>query len=274
MGGSVTGEIEQPYDEDWFSVELEAGKVYRFDLEPLPGAERTFSVHGGFDLPDIRDANGNAVAGSYKDYDSGDDDYFFIPGENGIYYGVTRDGASNPDTHLYFISPESGTYHVSAREFFGGFGSYSVSVREMDARVEDPIRSLAVGDSVTGSISHGDAPDRYRVTLDDDKTYRINLEGESTNQGTLWDPVLGVYDMYNSRFRLERQDDNGGVGTNSRLEFSPHFDGTYYIGYFPDESHDRLGRGAVVSVSTRPPAVTYSFCVFPYCSGLISTSDW
>ena len=33
VGGSATGNIDSPGDRDWFAVELEAGKTYRFDLK-------------------------------------------------------------------------------------------------------------------------------------------------------------------------------------------------------------------------------------------------
>ena len=49
VGGSATGEIETAGDKDWFEVELEAGRTYRFDLQGAPGghgtlSDRTFEV--------------------------------------------------------------------------------------------------------------------------------------------------------------------------------------------------------------------------------------
>ena len=37
VGGSATGTIETAYDQDWFAVELVAGRTYRFDLQGSPG---------------------------------------------------------------------------------------------------------------------------------------------------------------------------------------------------------------------------------------------
>ena len=43
VGGSATGEIETTGDKDWFEVELEACRTYRFDLqgEPERGTARS-----------------------------------------------------------------------------------------------------------------------------------------------------------------------------------------------------------------------------------------
>ena len=40
VGGSTTGTIETAYDEDWFAVELVAGRTYQFDLEGSPTGSR------------------------------------------------------------------------------------------------------------------------------------------------------------------------------------------------------------------------------------------
>ena len=64
VGGSATGTIETAYDQDWFAVELVAGRTYRFDLQGSPG--------GGGTLPDtyfraIYNSEGRYQSGSYND---------------------------------------------------------------------------------------------------------------------------------------------------------------------------------------------------------------
>ena len=61
-------------------------------------------------------------------------------------------------------------------------------------------------------------------------TYRIDLKGSPTGDGTLTDPYLrGVYDAEGSFVPDSVSDDGGGVGNNSRLDFTASETGTYYI---------------------------------------------
>ena len=64
VGGSITGQIEPGYDQDWFQVNLTTGRIYAFDLK---GA-----ASGGGTLPDsdlrLIDPSGNYVT---FDWDSG-----------------------------------------------------------------------------------------------------------------------------------------------------------------------------------------------------------
>ena len=71
VGGSATGTIGIPEDQDRFAVDLEAGRTYRFDLTGRPG--------GGGTLPDtyfraIYNSEGRYQSGSYNDdFDGGRD---------------------------------------------------------------------------------------------------------------------------------------------------------------------------------------------------------
>ena len=84
----ATGNIDYPGDRDWFAVDLEAGKTYRFDLEG-------WSTGGGtLDDPYLRgiyDANGDRIDGTTND-----------------------DGGSGRNSRVYFTPDESATYYVSA----------------------------------------------------------------------------------------------------------------------------------------------------------------
>ena len=64
VGGSATGNIGTPGDQDRFAVELQAGRTYRFDLAGSPG--------GGGTLRDtyfraIYNSEGRYQLGSYND---------------------------------------------------------------------------------------------------------------------------------------------------------------------------------------------------------------
>ena len=85
--------------------------------------------------------------------------------------------------------------------------------------------TLAVGGSLTGTISPANDSDWYRMTLSTGVTYVINLQGAATNQGTHPDPVIVVR---NSAGTQLFQDDDSGVGFNALLTFTVPSAGTYF----------------------------------------------
>ena len=88
---------------------------------------------------------------------------------------------------------------------------------------------MTVGDSTTGDIEFRGDRDWFAVTLEAGKTYRIDLEGSPTGDGTLSDPYLrGVHDADGVRIAGTKNDD-GGTGFNSRLLFTAGDAGTYYV---------------------------------------------
>ena len=84
-----------------------------------------------------------------------------------------------------------------------------------------------VGGSVTGNISSRTDFDWFRVDLEADTRYQIDLEGEDTGRGTLPDPVLELYDGAGS---FETDNETSGVGDNAREIYTPTATGTYYVG--------------------------------------------
>ena len=88
---------------------------------------------------------------------------------------------------------------------------------------------MTVGGSVTGGIDYWDDRDWFAVTLEAGTTYRIDLKGSPTGDGTLSDPYLrGVHDA-NGAFIDGTMDDDGGTGLNSRVDFTAQDDGTHYV---------------------------------------------
>ena len=61
VGGSVTGEVEESWDLDWFAVELTAGTRYRIDLEGYDTGDDTL---GNPYLFGIYDSNGQLLSGT------------------------------------------------------------------------------------------------------------------------------------------------------------------------------------------------------------------
>ena len=105
VDGSVTGELEEAHDRDWFRVTLEAGTTYQIGLEGSPTSRGTLAdpyLHGV--------------------YDSEGDLIFYTSDDNS---GVGHNSSVNftPDT--------DGTYYVAAGALFGRTGTYELSVDEV-----------------------------------------------------------------------------------------------------------------------------------------------
>ena len=205
--GSTTATIERLGDLDWFAVTLEGYATYRFDLEGIGDDWRL--LEGKF-IRGIYDSNGDLFAGSYT--------------------GEVRDG----EVRAVFTPEQDGTYYVAvgARETFTGTGEYRLSAAKFIPEFSDWLDTegrIGAGFTVAGAIEASYDKDWFRITLEADKTYQIDLEGSPTNKGTLADPYLhGVYDAEGDLIWYT-SDADSGVSVNSRVTFTPDTDGTYYI---------------------------------------------
>ena len=210
VGGSATGEIGHVGDNDWFAVTLEAGKTYRIDLK---GASSGTGTLRDPYLQGLYDADGNAITGVSDD-----------------------DSGRGSDSQLTFTVQTGGTYHVSAGARGDWTGTYRLSVTNVTDGAQDDFGastgtagSVAVGGSATGEIGHAGDQDWFAVTLEAGKTYRIDLNGESSGAGTLSDPYLrGIHDADGNRIDGTTNDD-GGPGDDSQLTFTAEAAGTYYL---------------------------------------------
>jgi subtilisin family serine protease len=95
---TATGELEVAGDRDWFSIELEAGKGYKFDLE------------------------GDTLS----------DTFMRLYNENGQLINYDDDGGSGYNSRINITAENSGTYYIGA----GGYGdqatgSYTLSAVEL-----------------------------------------------------------------------------------------------------------------------------------------------
>ena len=213
VGSSTTGSIDFLRDTDWFKVALVAGKVYRFDLEGSPSGAGTWRdpYLGG-----IHDPNGTLIANT-SDHDSG----------------------AGRNSRVEFTATETGTYYVDvgaahhSQASGSQTGTYKLSVSERsddyDAATTGTTGTVSVGGSATGSMDFGRDIDWFKVELEADRIYRIDLEGWATGAGTLRDPFLyGIHDA-NGTLLTGTGDDDGGRGKNSRVEFTAPETGTYYV---------------------------------------------
>ena len=213
VGGSATGEIETVKDRDWFAVDFIAGRSYRIKLEGSKTGQ------GTLDDPYLR--------GIFKG-DDGDQDGNPLPGTS------DDDGGEGRNAKVIYFANESATYYIAAGAFGSSTGTYRLSVEELSDNDDYSADSnttgiVAVGADATGRIQRGGDHDWFAVELEAGIKYLIDLEGSSTHQGTLGDPVLyGIYDANENRIANTRNED-GGVDDNSRLTFVAPDTATYYI---------------------------------------------
>ena len=118
----------------------------------------------------------------------------------------------------------------------------------------DTTGTVEVGGSVTGEIEAQADEDWFAVTLEAGRTYQIDMEGSSTDGGTLENPFLyAMRDANGSYLRhadgwldvVSTADRDSGEGLNARVTFTPDEDATYYVvagngGHMhADDSHGR-----------------------------------
>ena len=213
VGGSVTSDIEFGDDRDWFAVELDAGRIYRIDLEDSETGDGTLSNPY---LRGIYDADGNFI-GSTTD----------------------NNGGAGYNSRVYFTADDAGTYYVAAGSYGETVGTYTLSVTEVVDDFEagtGTSGAVEVGGSATGEIDYivpgtfgYDDHDWFAVDLEKGTTYLIDLRGSETGDGTVDDPYLwGVFGA-DGNFIPGTRNDNGGAGWNSRVTFTAEEDATYYV---------------------------------------------
>ena len=216
--------IETAHDQDWFAVELVAGRTYRFDLGGSPS--------GGGTLRDtylraIYDSAGRYQPDSYNDDFGGSRDsrVTFTPTESGTYY-VRASGDRN----------ETGSYTLSVRDVTppgtGQDQDTGQSVSEGDTDLPNDTSTpgrVAVGGAAMGAIGTAGDQDRFAVELEAGRTYQFDLTGSPGGGGTLPDTYFRA--IYNSagRYQPDSYNDDFGGSRDSRVTFTPTESGTYYV---------------------------------------------
>ena len=203
VGQTMTGEIEEAGDEDWFALVAEPGLSYQIDLEGTP-----------------------TNAGSLPD------PYLYLYDASGIEIDWNDDGGEAFNSQILFSPSEPGTYYIGAAAFASNIGTYTLTVDEFIPPPDDfssdinTIGTLFVPGSTQGEIEVQYDADWFAVTLEQGVTYVITQEGVPTSMGTLPDPYVAIYD--DAGFELDWNDD-GGSGFNSRLLYTPGYTGTHFV---------------------------------------------
>ena len=197
-------------------MELEAGKRYQVDVEASTTGRGTLTDPY---LLYISNAAGTSISGTTDD-DGG------VGNNARSIFTPTADGA-------HFVQVQSS---VDDRE---GRGTYTLSVIYLgangasEADTDFPVDNtttgrVEVGGSATGNLHRFGDQDWFRVELEAGKRYQVDLEGVPTGRGTLCCPNL-ISIVYDANSINVPQDNDGGVGGNDRVVFTPTADGTYFL---------------------------------------------
>ena len=144
VGGSATGAIGIPKDQDRFAVDLEAGRTYRFDLTGRPGGGGT-----------LRDTYFRAIYNSEGRYQSGS-------------YNDDFDGGR--DSRVTFTAPGSGTYYARVSGARNETGTYTLSVTDVTA---GPASKPAVASGPPGLAPNAPNPFNPSTLI----PYRLDADG-------------------------------------------------------------------------------------------------
>ena len=121
VGASATGNIENSNDDDWFRVDLEAGKTYQFDLEGVDTSRGML-----------------------------DDPYLGLFDGSGTYLFDDDDGGTGLNSRITHTPATGGTYYLRATRAGTSAGTYTLSVRDI---TQPPPCTLNTGDLWCGVVT-------------------------------------------------------------------------------------------------------------------------
>ena len=215
VGGSVSSNIYQSGDQDWFAATLTGGTTYTINLNALTSSATPLSdpLFAG-----VYNSSGSLISGT------GNDDF---------------GGTTN--SQVSFTPTSSGTYYLAAAGYSSYTGYYTLSVSAGGSSTTPVTPStdiagdasttgrIAVGSSVTTTIGTAGDRDWYAISLTAGHSYDIALNGHDGGGGTLADPY--IYGVYNASSQLQSgtANDDGGSSFDSFVNYTPTSSGTYYI---------------------------------------------
>ena len=142
------------------------------------------------------------------------------------------DSGAGWNSRVTFTAQQAGTHYVAAGGDSGWLGTYQLMVQDLTDDFDAGTNTqgtVAVGGSKTGYLEAEDDQDWFAVDLKAGGIYRIDLEGQWTDAGSLFDPYLyGVYDA-NGVLLPGTTVNDGGATYNSRVTFTAESDGTHYV---------------------------------------------
>ena len=252
VGGSVSSALESSADEDWFAVSLEAGVEYRIEVRGNTRGDYGGSLYNP--ALTVYDADGEF-----------------------LYTAAAGDGSGKlgHNADLAFKAYASGVYFIGI-DGGGRVGSYTLYVNRLTDEYPTSILTggrVVVGGSNTGEIGLPRDRDWLAVELNGGRAYRVDLEGSTTDQGTLDDPYLrGIY--FDRELIPGTVDDDGGFGFNSRVDILAPESGTYYISAGAYSTRTGSYRLSVEEVSDDHPAMPDTSAVVAVDSSAAGVVDY
>jgi hypothetical protein len=197
LGRHHSGRIDFNGDEDWYRLEVQAGRTYVVDVEG------SSTLRGTLVDPVLRvlNADGNPI----------------IENDDG---GVGFNGQAG------FMAAEDGHVFIAAGGL-AGEDSYAVRARELHGDIAGDLTTgadLALGSGMQGRIDFAFDADAYRVELEAGRTYVFELTGGGGR--SLHDPTLELVDGGGGP---PLADDDSGVGLDGRLVVTATADGPAWL---------------------------------------------
>jgi len=204
--GTTTGEVETAGDRDWFALDVQAGAIYRFELEGLPTSRGTISdttLH-------VRTAFGDSLA--YND-----------------------DGGTGLNSLIEFEAPSTETVYLDAGGFSTRTGTYTLTSTLVstgrDDHADDTSTSsrVSVNGSETGVLEERGDTDVFAIDLERGAEYRFSVVagGTTRDPDDLSDATLTLLDPDGDHLAFN---DDSGPGLDPLIEgFEPDVTGTHYL---------------------------------------------
>lgn len=200
---SANGRVERPFDEDWFRIEAEPNELYIFDLRADDSSAARLS-----------------------------DPYLYLYDAAGGYLDEDDDGGDGLESRLLLTTGSSGgTYYLGAAGYSDNAGDYVLSAAEYgnnDTISGDltTTTTLTLDVSFASDIDYPNDQDWFRIELVGGNNYAFELSSDNNSNSPLGDPYLYLYD---STGGYVDENDDSGVGLDSRVYFQPDADGVFYI---------------------------------------------
>ena len=221
VGGYRLYAIQTAHDHDWIKVDFEEGVRYRvvLDVVTQPG-RRGWADMFYPALVHIRDPDGDPIANTSNVYDVG----------VGLPTWWRQDRAET-----YYRAAVEGTHYIvagSSVSTTGIFGVWVVQTMDDDYSGNKSTTGTVTvnGAAASGKIEVPSDRDWFKTSLTSGKTYKVNVLGKSTGDGSLrWPRLTGLYNSSGERFPNTGNDDHG-FGVNPRKYFTASQTGDYFIG--------------------------------------------
>ncbi|MCK0149307.1 DUF4214 domain-containing protein [Marivita sp. S6314] len=211
VGGRATGEIETSGDLDAFRVSLQANTTYEINIL---GRD---SNNGTLVDPDLVGIFGSSLLNGTPLSSVQTLDVQFV----------------GDDSTSYFTPRSAGDFFIGVQDQFGGVGTYAVTVNDIGIRDDfsadiETTGSITSGGTAAGRIDFIQDEDWFEVNLAANRLYEIELV-PTGGGNALADPFFrGVYDSDGILIQNTENDD-GGPGTSSALQFVTDVPGTFYL---------------------------------------------